>query len=114
MVTDGGPAEPPSLASAHQQIARWRHSGRYKHETVAALAGLLFGETIERLSRDQLRELALSLEFAVRGRVAQRTLGGAISRLSKRDNREETARALRAWLIEKANERELLGQRKAA
>jgi hypothetical protein len=58
---------------------------------------------LERLNRGQLRELAVSLEFAVRGRVAQRRLTGAITRLSKRDDREGAARALRDWLIEKAN-----------
>jgi hypothetical protein len=61
-----------------------------------------------------VRELAVSLEFAVRGRDSQRTLAGALTRLSERDDRAEAARALRAWLIRRANERELLGRRRAA
>jgi hypothetical protein len=96
-------------------VARWRRAGRFENDTVAALAALLFGERrLERLDDRQSRELALCLEFAVRGRVAERTLAGAITRLSARDAREEAARALCAWLIQRANEREQLGGRRAA
>jgi Rad52/22 family double-strand break repair protein len=114
-VADGGRREPPADSGHRVELARWRRAGRFEQDTVAALAGLLFGEgRLKRLDDPQVGELALCLEFAVRGRVAPRTLAGAITRLSKRDDREEAARALRAWLIEKANERELLGRRRAA
>jgi hypothetical protein len=114
-VTDDIPGEPPANANGRGEVAHWRRAGGFKEDTVAALAELLFGEPrLERLDDRQAGELAMSLEFAVRGRVAQRTLAGAITRLSKRDDCAEAAKALRVWLIDKANERELLGQRKAA
>jgi hypothetical protein len=47
-------------------------------------------------------------------RVRPRTLDQAIARLSTRDGRGQDAKALRAWLVEKANERELPGRSKAA
>jgi hypothetical protein len=113
-VTDGAPG-PAVSAHSREELAHWRRVGSYGEETVTALAGLLFGEqTLARLDDGQLGELALSLEFAVRGRIAQRTLARAITRLSNRDDRADAARALRAWLIEQANQRELLGGRRAA
>lgn len=108
----GGPnGEPPASA----EVAGWRRAGRFEEDTVAALAALLFAERrLERLDDRQARELAASLEFAVRGQVSERTLAGALKRLSQRDDRAEAAKALRAWLIQRANERELLGRRRAA
>jgi hypothetical protein len=113
--TDSAPGGSASPAGNRELLARWRRAGRFEQDTVAALADLLFGEgRLKRLDDPQVGELAHCLEFAVRGRVAPRALAGAITRLSKRDDREEAAKALRAWLIEKANERELLGRRRAA
>jgi hypothetical protein len=114
-VADGPDGEPPGGAGNRAEVARWRRAGRFEQDTVAALAGLLLGERrLERLDDREAGELALCLEFAVRGRVAQSTLTGALARLSQRDDREEAARALRAWLVQRANERELLGRRRAA
>jgi hypothetical protein len=56
----------------------------------------------------------MTLEFAVRGRVAPRTLAAAITRLEKREDSVKAAEKLRAWLVEKANTRELVGRPKAA
>jgi Rad52/22 family double-strand break repair protein len=114
-VADGVGGEPPACSADRAEVARRRRAGRFEQETVAALAGLLFGERrLERLNDRQVGGLATCLEFAVRGRVAPRTLAGALARLSQRDDREEAARALRAWLIQRANEHELLGRRRAA
>jgi hypothetical protein len=114
-VADGGRREPPAAAANGAELARWRRAGRFEQDTVAALAGVLFDERrLERLDDRQVCELALCLEFAARGRVAQRTLARALTRLSQRDDREEAARTLRAWLIQRTNERELLGRRRAA
>jgi hypothetical protein len=114
-VADSGGGEPPAATGGRAELARWRRAGRFEQDTVAALAGLLFGERrLERLEERQAGELATCLEFAVRGRVAERTLAQAVARLSRRDDREEAARALRAWLIQRANEHELLGRRRAA
>jgi hypothetical protein len=55
----------------------------------------------------------MSLESAVRATVAQPTLATARTRLSKRDDRPGAAKALRAWLIENADERDLVRRRKA-
>jgi hypothetical protein len=108
----GGPdGEPPAGA----EVARWRRAGRFEQETVAGLSALLFGERgLERLDDRQVGELAVSLEFAVRGQVSERILARSLTRLSERDDRAEAARALRAWLIQRANKRELLGRRSAA
>jgi hypothetical protein len=97
------------------EVARWRRAGCLAEDTVAALASLLFDERrLERLDDRQVGELALCLEFAARGRVGQGTLARALTRLSQRDDREEAARTLRAWLIQRTNEREALGRRRAA
>jgi Rad52/22 family double-strand break repair protein len=114
-VADGPDCEPPAGAAKGAEVARWRRAGRLEQDTVAALAALLFGERkLERLDDRQVRELAVSLEFAVRGHVSQNTLAGAVTRLSQRDDRAEAATALRVWLIQRANERDLLGRRRAA
>jgi hypothetical protein len=110
-VAGGADGEP----SAGAEVARWRRAGRFDQKTVAGLAALLFGERrLERLDDRQVGELAVSLEFAVRGQVSERILARALTRLSERDDREEAARTLRAWLIQRTNERELLGRRRAA
>jgi hypothetical protein len=104
-VSDGEPGDPPATALERQQIAHWRMVGRYKDETISALAGLLVGERLlDLLSHAQVRTLAHALEFAVRGRVVQPTLAGAITRLSKREDREQAAAELQRWLRRKADE----------
>jgi Rad52/22 family double-strand break repair protein len=114
-VADPAPALPTVRANEREQLAHWRRAGRFKQDTVAALADLLFRERrLERLDDRQVGELAMLLEFAVRGRVGQRTLAGAIARLSRRDDPREAARALCTWFVERASERELLGRRRAA
>jgi hypothetical protein len=55
----------------------------------------------------------VSLALAVRGRVSQPTLAEALAPLSGRDDRGEAAKALRPWLVERANERELPARRRA-
>jgi Rad52/22 family double-strand break repair protein len=114
-VADEPDGEPPADAGNGSEVARWRGTGRFEDDTVAALAALMFGERkLERLDDRQVRELATSLEFAVRGQVSERMLAGALTRRSQRDDRAEAARALRAWLIQRANEVELLRRRRAA
>jgi hypothetical protein len=114
-VTDAKRGEPPVREHDHDRVARWQRAARFDDETVAALAEFLFGERrLDRLDDRQVGELGMSLELAVRGRVTQRTLAGAITRLSGRDDRLEAARALRAWLIEKTPQRELPDRRRAA
>jgi hypothetical protein len=76
------------------QVVHWRRAGRFKEETIAALADLVFGDRrLEHLDGRPLDELAVSLEFAVRGRVEQRGLAGTVNRLSRRDARIEAAKA---------------------
>jgi hypothetical protein len=114
-VSDGAPGEPPATALDRKQIAHWRGVGRYKEETVAALAGLVCGERVlERLSHRQVKRLSWLLECAVRGRVSQRSLAGAVTRLAKSDEREQAAEELERWLVGKADEVGLLGRREAA
>jgi Rad52/22 family double-strand break repair protein len=114
-VSDGSAGEPPATALDRQKIAHWRQAGRYREETVSAMAELACGEKVlERLSRDQVRRVAWLLELAVSGRVSQRTLAGAVTRAGRRPQRDEGARALEAWLREKADEVGLLGRREAA
>jgi Rad52/22 family double-strand break repair protein len=104
-VSDGEPGDPPATALDRQQIAHWRLVGRYKDETIAALAELLVGEKLlERLSHAQVRTLSHTLEYAVRGQVAQPTLAGAITRLAKREDRDLAAQELERWLRQKAAE----------
>jgi hypothetical protein len=114
-VSDGGPGEPPATALDRQKIAHWRQAGRYKEETIAAIAELACGEKLlERLSPDQVRSVAWLLELAVAGRVSQRTLAGAVTRAGRRYERVEGARELEAWLRQKVDEVGLLGRREAA
>ena len=82
--------------------------------TAIRMARLLYGEPLDRLSHARVRDLALALEFAVRGRVPQAELAKALARLGQHADRERAAKELRAWLARQANERELLGQRRAA
>jgi hypothetical protein len=115
-VSDGSPGSPPATALDRKQIAHWRQAGRYKEETITALAGLAFGDRIlERLSHEQVRDLARLLECAVRGRVSQRALVGCVTRLERKgEEREAAVKALREYLQDKASDVELLGRRKAA
>jgi hypothetical protein len=114
-VSDGTPGEPPATALDRRQIAHWQAVGRYKEETVAALAALACGERVlERLTHPQVKRLSWLLECAIRGRVSQRSLAGTITRLSKRDQRDQAAEELERWLAQKADEVGLLGRREAA
>lgn len=116
-VTDGSPGPAPASAIERRAVEHWRTTGRYKPDTVEALAGLLCGEQVlERLDRDAVKHLALTLELAVRGKVAQRELAAEVTRLSKREQREQAATELRERLVLKANEAELTppSRRKAA
>jgi RecB family exonuclease len=84
-VSDGSPGGPPATALDRQKIAHWRQAGRYRDETVAAIAELACGEKVlERLSSDQVTRVAWLLELAVAGRVSQRTLAGAVTRARSR------------------------------
>jgi hypothetical protein len=114
-VSDGTPGEPPATALDRKQIAHWRGVGRYKQETVEALAALACGQQVlERLSHREVKRLAWLLECAVRGRISQRTLAGTITRLAKRDERDRAAEELDRWLVQKTDEVGLLGRREAA
>lgn len=62
----------------------------------------------------RVKHVAWLLECAVRGRVSQRTLQGALTRLAKRGEREAAAAELEAWLRHKADEAGLMGRREAA
>ncbi len=80
-----------------------------------SLAAFVCGESaLEALSTRQLGELAFLLECAVRGRVTGRSLDSWLAQLAHRDDRRTAAEALRARLVEKANEVELGGRREAA
>lgn len=110
-VSDGTPGPAPASALERKQIAHWQQVGKFKLETVEALAGLLCGHRmLDRLSHGEVRKVALTLEIAVRGKVAQRDLASSLTRLAKRDDREQAAEALRERLIAKANEAELTPQ----
>ena len=114
-VSDGKPGEPPATARDREQIARLQQAGRYKDETVSALAGLMCGEkVVERLNREQVKRVAWLLELAVAGRVSQRTLAGAVTRATRRYDLAKGAEELERWLGEKADEVGLLGRREAA
>jgi Rad52/22 family double-strand break repair protein len=114
-VTDGTPAATPATALDRQKVAHWTQAGRYKEETVSAIAELVCGEKVlERLSREQVRKVAWLLELAVAGRVTQRTLAGAVTRGTRRYEIEKGGKELEAWLRQKADEVGLLGRREAA
>ncbi len=115
-VTDGSPTDPPANAKDRALIAEWQRVGGYRDETVGRLAEIACGEKIvERLSFRQVKQVAWLLECGARGKVSQRTLQGALTRLIKREEDEATkAEALRRWLTEKADEVGLLGRREAA
>lgn len=107
-VSDGTPGPAPASALERKAIEHWRMVGRYKPETVEALAALICGQRmLDRLTREQVHKLALTLEIAVRGKVAQRDLAASLTRLAKRDDREQAAEDLREGLVAKANEAEL-------
>jgi hypothetical protein len=101
--------------SAADELAYWQQKGRYGGEAVRSLAELICGESaIEALTSQQLGELSLLLEYAVRGRVTRRSLEAWLAQLAERDDRGGAAEALRARLVEKTNEVELGGRREAA
>ncbi len=107
-VSDGTPGPAPASALERQQIEHWRSVGRYKPETIAALAALICDQRmLDRLTHQQVRKVALTLEIAVRGKVAQRDLASSLTRLAKRDDREQAAEDLQERLVAKANEAEL-------
>lgn len=110
-VSDGTSGPAPASALERKQIAHWQQVGKFKLETVEALAALICGQRmLDRLSHGEVRKVALTLEIAVRGKVAQRDLASSLTRLAKRDDREQAAEALRERLIAKANEAELTPQ----
>lgn len=110
-VSDGTSGPAPASALERKQIAHWQQVGKFKQETVEALAALICGQRmLDRLSHGEVRKVALTLEIAVRGKVAQRDLASSLTRLAKRDDREQAAEALRERLIAKANEAELTPQ----
>jgi hypothetical protein len=110
-VSDGTPDPAPASALERRAVEHWRTVGRYKPETVEALAGLVCGQRmLDRLTHSQVNKLVLTLEVAVRGKVAQRDLASRLTRLAKRDDREQAAKELCDRLAHKANECELTPQ----
>jgi hypothetical protein len=96
-------------------VAYWQEKGRYGDETVRSLTKLVCDEdALGRLSGDQLGELAFLLECAVRSKVTGRSLEAWLRQLAEGDDRLAAAETLRARLVEKTNEVELLGRREAA
>jgi len=63
---------------------------------------------LDRLTREQVDKLALTLEIAVRGKVAQRDLASSLTRLQRRDDHEQAAEDPHDRLVQKANEAELV------
>jgi hypothetical protein len=61
-----------------------------------------------------LAELRLLLECAVRGKVASARFEARLAQLAQQDDRPAAAAALRARLVQRASEVELLGQLEAA
>jgi hypothetical protein len=103
------------VAPSPRSLAFWQEKGRYGDECVRALAELVTGESaIDRLTLDQLGELAFLLECALRGRVGGRSLEAWLAQLAEREDRRAAAEALRGRLVEKVNEVELGGRREAA
>jgi hypothetical protein len=95
-VNDGTPGQPPATALDRQKIAHWREAGRYKEETVAAIARARLPRRGARApGRDQVRSVAWLLELVVAGRVSQPDAAGAVTRASRRYERVEGARELR-------------------
>ena len=102
-------------APAADDVAYWQRKGRYGDEAVRSLAALVSGEgSIERLTPQQLGELAFLLECAVRGKVTGRSLEAWLAQLAQRDDRPAALQALRGRLIEKVNEVEMGDRREAA
>jgi hypothetical protein len=96
-VSDGSPGQAPATALDRRKITHWRQAGRYKDDTVSAIAELACGEkVIERLSDGQLRKVAWLLELAVAGRVSQGTLAGAVTRAGRRYERDKSIEELEA------------------
>ena len=107
--------QPPWSARPEVALAYWLDKGRYPGEVVASLAALLYGGgPFEALRSEQLRELGFMLECAVRGKVSKRSLAAWLTQLASRDDRQAAVEALRARLVEKASEVELVGRREAA
>jgi hypothetical protein len=113
-----GPGKAASMsaeAPGRRELAHWQRKGRYRDETVRSLAALVCGEsTLETLNDRQLRELGFLLECAVRGRVGRRSLESWLQQFGEDRDGLRAAEALRARLVEKANEVELGGRRDAA
>jgi len=103
-VTDGSPGDPPATALDRRKIAHWVQAGHYQDDTIASLAGLVCGERIvERLTHEQVGELAALLESAVRGRVTQADLADLVTRLESLDGERSAAVRLRRQLQQQAN-----------
>ena len=80
-----------------ERLAYWRGKGRYGDETVRSLAELVCDEGApERLTPDQLGELAFLLECAVRGKVTGRSLEAWLTALAEPDDRRGADETLRA------------------
>ncbi|MCA1701456.1 MAG: hypothetical protein LC790_22185, partial [Actinobacteria bacterium] len=96
----------PAVKRSHgEALVYWQHKGRYPEELVASLAALLCGDgPFEALRPEQMGEVAFMLECAVRGKVCGRSLESWLARLAESDDRPGAAEALRARLVEKANE----------
>jgi hypothetical protein len=105
----------PAAVSRADRLACWQEMGRYRNETVRSLAKLVCDEdALERLTQDQLGELAFLLECAARGKVTGRSLETWLEQLAEGDDRRSAAETLRSRLVEKTHEVELLGRREAA
>jgi hypothetical protein len=108
-------ADTPIAAAAPRELAYWQQKGRYGDDLVRALAELVCGEgDIERLTPEQAGRVGLLLEYAVRGKVSARSLESWLAQVAEGGDRRDAVRALRARLVEKANEVELLGRHEAA
>jgi hypothetical protein len=108
-------ADTPAAESAARQVAYWQEKGGYGDETVRSLTKFVCDEdALEPLTDDQLGELAFLVECAVRGKVTGRSLEIWVKQLAEGDDLRGAAETLRARLVEKTNEVELLGRREAA
>ena len=102
-------------APAARELEHWQHKGRYGDGLVRSLAALVCDQGgTERLTPEQLGQVAFLIECAVRGKVSGRSLESWLTKLVGVEDRRAAAKALRERLVEKVDEVELVGRREAA
>ena len=113
-VSSGQPSEAPATPLERRRLNERIERSPYSSETVKALAELVHGQGIlDRLTAGQADDLGLLVEVAERAAITEPAMKGQLTKLAKREDRQAAAAWLRQRLIDRANERQLLGRRAA-